>query len=139
MPILDISSWFIWKTKEERQRETEEYTEWAFPYGERQRENLTALLASLFPPKDRVFAMVQYLTCRELYEKELKATKDKDDAIDRMINTVKKHKRIIRPEDMVLLMALVLTDEQIDERVQYPSAETIRERAIELNLLRKDE
>ena len=136
MPIFDISNWFAWKTKAEREQEAEDYAEWAFPFGEGQQDMIKSLLATLVAENDASLAMVQFLSCRELYEKALKDTKRREAAIEMMMSRTKKYKLIIKEKDMGMYLSLVLANASVDETLEYPSPEQIRAYADELNLLR---
>ena len=137
-PMFDISHWFVWKSKAEREQEAEEYAEWAFPYGEQQRENLAALMKAVFPKSEASLNMVKFLSCRELYEKELRRARQRDVAIDGMLNNVKKIRGILKENEMAVFMALVLANAEVDKDVEYPSAQFILTHADELRLLRNE-
>ena len=127
---------FTWKSKATQEKEQEEYARWAFPYGEKQRENMQNLLLSLYPKESIPTTLIPFLTCKELYEGVLKKSASRDEALDVLINKQKKYKRIIKKKDMTMYIALVLADADIDERCEYPAADVIRTRAQELDALR---
>ncbi|MCL2401059.1 MAG: hypothetical protein FWC90_00300 [Oscillospiraceae bacterium] len=128
-----------WKRKAVMKKEQEEYEKWAFPYGEKQRENLQALLLAVFPKENAYTTMVPFLTCKELYETAMKNNDESSVAvIDLLINKQKKYKMIIKKKDMPAYIALVLADSLIDERAEYPSAAEIVERTKELEKMRRD-
>ena len=129
---------FTWKSKATQEKEQEEYAKWAFPYGEKQRDKLQALLLSVYPKESIPTTLIPFLTCKELYEGIMKKSTSRDEALDVMINKQKKYKRIIRKKDMTTYIALVLADADIDEQCEYPSADEIRARAHELDSFRKD-
>ena len=128
---------FTWKNKATQEKEQKEYEQWAFPYGEKQRENLIALLLSVYPKETEVTTLVPFLTCRELYETVLEKTGSSDEVINRLINTLKAYKKVIRKKDMTTYIALVLANAEIDGRCQYPSADEIHAKAAELEKLRE--
>ena len=130
--MFDGRKLYIWKSKEAQKREDKKYEKWAFPYGLRQRDGITALLRSVFPHENESIALIAFLTCRELYEDALESCEDRDDAIKIMLNEVKRYKSIISRENMPIYMALVLSNEDIDERLKYPDAKKIAQRAEEL-------
>ena len=129
---------FQWKSKSTQQKEQEEYEKWAFPHGKAQQDNLQALLLAVFPKETIPTTLIPFLTCKELYEGVLKKAGRRDVAVDTLINTQKKYKRIIKKKDMPTYIALVLADEAIDESCEYPSVDVIREHVQELEKLRKD-
>ena len=128
---------FSWKSKAAQEKEQEEYSKWAFPYGEKQREKLQALLFSIFPKGSVPSTLIPYLTCKELYERILKKTTSRDEALETMINKQAGYKRIVSKKDMTTYLALVLADAEIDSRCEYPDAAEIRMRAQELEGYRK--
>jgi len=128
---------FSWKSKKAQAKEMSEYEQWAFPHGEKQRENLTALLLEVFPKESVPNTMIPFLTCKELFD-TAREKNSQDGAVDAMINIQKTYKRIIKKNDMPIYLALVLADAQIDENANYPTADAIRARAEELERLRRD-
>jgi len=120
---------FTWKSKATQKKEMEDYGAWAFPHGQKQRDNLEALLKEVFPKEPATTALVQFLTCKELYEEVLDKTGSYNTAIDELINSQKRYKQIIKKKDMVVYIALVLADSSIDEECEYPTGEEIREGA----------
>jgi len=129
---------FTWKSKATQEREQEEYAKWAFPHGEKQREKLQALLLAVYPKETIPTTLIPFLTCKELYEGVLKKSESRDAALDTIINKQKKYKRIILKKDMTTYIALVMADAEIDDQCEYPGADEIRARALELDKLRKD-
>lgn len=138
MPLNELSI-FQWKRKTEMKKDQDEYEKWAFPYGEKQRENLLALLLAVFPKGDVPSTLIPFLTCKELYDTAMKDTgRSSEDNVDMLINKQKKYKTIIKKKDMPTYIALVLADAAIDERCEYPSAEAIRAHTQALEKLRRD-
>ena len=129
---------FQWKSKATQEKEQEEYARWAFPYGDKQRENLQALLLTVYPRESIPTTLIPFLTCKELYEGILKKSGSRDEALDTIINKQKKYKRIVRKKDMTTYLALVLADAEVDEQCEYPDAEAIRAKALELDGIRVD-
>ena len=129
---------FTWKSKTAQQNEQIEYEKWAFPYGQKQRDNLQKLLLEVYPKESVVTTLVPFLTCKELYEGVLKKTGGRDLAVDTLLNTQKKYKRLILKKQMATYIALVLADANIDESCEYPTADEIRARTQELEKLRRD-
>ena len=129
---------FTWKSKATQEREQEEYAKWAFPYGEKQREKLQALLLAVYPNESVPTTLIPFLTCKELFEAVLKKCGSRDAALDTIINKQKKYKRIIHKKDMTTYIALVMADAEIDDQCEYPGVDEIRARVQELDKLRKD-
>ena len=129
---------FTWKSKATQQKEQEEYALWAFPHGQEQRDNLEKLLLAVFPRESVPTTLIPFLTCKELYEGVLKSAGSRDSALDTLINKQKKYKQIIKKKQMTIYLALVLADADIDERCQYPAADEIVARSLELEKIRKD-
>ena len=116
---------FSWKSKEEQKRAQDEYAVWAFPFGQKQRDELEALLRDILPKMSIQLALISFLTCKELYEKTLKKSGTRDEAITELFYMHSSYKHIIKKKDMPIYVALVLADEKIDEQCQYPTADAI--------------
>jgi len=129
-------NWFSFKSKATQQKEQEDYARWAFPYGQKQRDNLEALLREIFPGETVPSMLIPFLTCKELYQGVLQKTGSVDSAIDAMINIQKKYKQILKKRSMTTYLALVLADAVIDERCEYPTLEEIKNWAAELDTRR---
>ena len=121
-------NFFVWKSKEQAKREEEEYAKWAFPYGQEQRKKLVELMLEVFPKESEATTLIPFLTCKELYMKMCKTPDLSDYAVDKLME-MKKYKRIIRKQDMPYYVALVVADARIDENVEYPTADEIRQMA----------
>ena len=127
---------FTWKSRATQEREQEEYALWAFPHGQKQRDNLEKLLLEVYPKETVPTTLIPFLTCKELYESVLKKAGSRDLAVETLINNVKKYKQIIKKKNMTTYIALVLADADIDELCEYPSADDIRSRALAFDELR---
>jgi len=136
---MALGEWSLltWKSKIARQKEQEEYAQWAFPHGQKQRDGLEALMRDLNPREKLQFMLMGFLTCKELYERCMKNTGSSDTAIDILINVDKKYKQIIKKKEMTMYLALVLVDSEIDDKCDYPSTEDVRLRIQELEKLRR--
>jgi hypothetical protein len=128
---------FTWKSKAAQEKEQEEYEKWAFPFGQQQRENLEALLKAIFPKGSDKITLVQFLTCKELYEGALKKADQRDAAIIDLISNNRNYRQIIRKKEMPTFIAIVIADAEIDEQCQYPEADAILASAQEIESLRK--
>ena len=129
---------FTWKSKATQEKEQETYEKWAFPYGQQQRDNLQKLLLEVYPKESVPTTLIPFLTCKELYESVLTKAGSRDGAVDLMINKQKKYKQILKKKTMSTYLALVLADADIDEQCEYPTAEEIKKRALELDALKRD-
>jgi len=130
-------NFFSWKSKEQREREQEEYNEWAFPHGLEQRENFEKLLGEMFTKSDLPFAMMGFLTCKELYERYLKKYNSSERAVNILLNEDKGYRNIIKKKEMPRCIALVLADAQVDESCAYPTVEELRKSIAEIEAMRK--
>jgi hypothetical protein len=119
---------FIWKSKEQARKEEEDYAQWAFPYGQPQREKLVKLMLEVFPKESETTTLIPFLTCKELYSKACKSPDLSDYAIEKLM-AMQKYKRLIRKQDMPYYIALVVADARIDESLEYPDADEIRSMA----------
>jgi len=130
---------FTWKSRATQEKEQEEYAKWAFPYGQKQRDNLQELLFALFPRESVPTTLIPFLTCKELYEGILRKAGSRDAAIDTLVNKQRKYKQIIKKKNMTMYLALVLADADVGEQGEYPDADKIRELAEELEKYKKEE
>jgi len=128
---------FSWKSKAAREKESREYEQWAFPYGAKQREKLTALMSELCPKEPPEFMLMSFLTCKELYGNCLEKTGSSRDAIEILVVREKKYKNIIKKTEMTRYIALVLADAKIDENCEYETAQEIQARISELDALKR--
>ena len=124
---------FFQTSKAAKDKELADYERWAFPYGEAQREKLQSLLLELFPKESVPSTLVPFLTWKELYEDALKKTQSLQRLIPGLLIVQKKYKRLLRKENMATYLAVAIADAEIDERCEYPSAEFIREQALEID------
>jgi len=128
---------FTWKSAADRKSEQIAYEKWAFPYGEKQRDNLKSLLKAIFK-KDDGFILFIYLTCKELYENTLEDSGSRDQTIRELVNGRKSNRlqliKQLKQNEWLTYIALVLADENVDESCEYPSADEIILKAQELGI-----
>ncbi len=138
MPIGEYQ-WLSFKSKKTRERDAKEYEEWAFPYGQAQRDKITELLAELFPKEDRSVALVCHLTAKELvsrYHDIYDLPEHHDFAYKNMAKDFKRYKRMFgKGAARFIYAALGMADLDITEELNYPSADEFRAKAAELEIL----
>jgi len=128
---------FQFKSKKQQEKEDKQYAEWAFPYGDLQRDNLTALVKELNPKASTQITLASFLTCKELYEDVLENSESPSNAAEKMLKVVKNYSQLIKTKEMPFYLALVLADKKIDENCIYPPKEEIEKQINELELIRK--
>jgi len=128
MGLGDLN-FFIWKSKAQVQQEQADYEKWAFPYGQPQREKLVKLMLEIFPKENEATVLIPFLTCKELFGKLAKSPDLVDAAINKLLTDIKKYKRIIRKQEMPTYVALVVADSRVDEKLEYPTAQEIKDMA----------
>jgi hypothetical protein len=128
MALGDINM-LSWKSKAQQQQEQADYEKWAFPFGMAQRGKLVKLMLEILPKESEPTVLIPFLTCKELYCKIAKTPDLADYAISKLLTDVKKYKRIIRKQDMPTYVALVVADQKVDENLEYPSAQQIKDMA----------
>jgi hypothetical protein len=128
---MALGDWnlFTWKSKATQAQEQIDYEKWAFPYGQKQRQNLVKLMLEIFPKESEQTTLIPFLTAKELFGKFCKTPDLFDFAIGKMLTDVKKYKRIIRKKEMPIYVALVVADARIDQNCEYPSAQQIKDMA----------
>lgn len=133
-----IADWFMFKTAKQRAREEKQFARWAFPYGDAQKEKVNSLIRELLPKEDPKAAMALFLMGKQAYRGSYKddpedlaerTQQDQIAALDQMLESqlfgrYKKYTPYYK--------ALVLADLEVDETLNYPSAEELRRRAEEL-------
>ena len=133
-----IAEWFTFKTAKQRARDERNYARWAFPYGDAQREKVTALIVELLPKEDPKAALSIFLMGRQAYRGSFRddpedlaerTEQDKMAALDQILQTqlFGRYKKYIP-----YYKVLVLADLSVDENLNYPTAEELRHQAEEL-------
>ena len=128
---MGFTDWFAFRTKAQKQAEARRYAHWACPYGEEQRQKLTALLAAILPQEGAQLGMTCYLSGREAYHGGTQppdAAADPDTAEEKRIRAAKKLRRLLQgriSKEMALYLALIEADAQIDEQLCYPAPDAL--------------
>ena len=125
----------IFKSKKDIEMEDKMYTGWAFPYGEEQKNNLVELIKGVFPDDDQQFRLVQFLTCREIFEDARSDTGSEQGAIERMLTRSRLYKNFIKKKERAVFVALVLANDSVGEDGVYPSVGLVMAKAAELTRL----
>ncbi len=132
---MGFSEWFTFKSAKQRAREEKQFARWAFPYGDAQKEKVLEIIRQLLPKEDPKAAMAVFLMGREALrgsfkddpeDLEERTEKNKMDALDRTLENqlFGRYKKFIP-----YYKVLVLADLEVDENLNYPSAEELRSRA----------
>ena len=135
---MGFGEWFTFKTAKQRAREEKQFARWAFPYGELQKEKVLELICQLLPKEDPKAAMAVFLMGREAMrgsfkddpeDLEERTEESKMATLDRVLQTqlFGRYKKFIP-----YYKVLVLADLDVDETLNYPSAEELRRRAEKL-------
>ena len=127
---MGLAEFFTIKSLREKKREQEAYNRWAFPYGQPQLDKVRSLILELMPD-EKSTGIAVYLIGREAYQ-----SVEEDDPLAEAYSAMSsmlmgKHRRKI-----YTFLALIQADAQIDETLNYPDGETIRQRARELEEMR---
>lgn len=126
--------WLSFKSKEQKKKDLDDYTQWAFPYGMKQQEIVRSLLTQLFPKEDPSLAMMTYLLGRDAYHDHYKEKKESErNAIQDMYQELKKAAKGRHKKDIPSYMALIIADSKVDASLQYPSLSAIQEVARKLS------
>ena len=131
--------WLSFKNKKTRERDAREYEEWAFPYGQPQRDKVTQLLGEMFPNEDPSIALVCHLTAKELvsrYHDIYDLPEHHDFAVKNMAKDFKRYKRMFgKGLTRFIYAALGMADLDITEDLNYPTADELRAKGAELEIL----
>ena len=120
MAFWDFFEIKSFKQKEEEQRQ---YNQWAFPYGEKQQKIVNDLILELMPDEKQT-GLVVYLLGREAFQKA-EYEEPMAAACTAMSHQLPGRHRKKR----YLFLALILADSTIDENLNYPDGETLRQEA----------
>ena len=133
-----FADWFVFKSAKQRAREEKQFARWAFPYGDAQQEKVKEVIRQLLPKEDPRAGMAVFLIGREAYRGAFNA--DPEDLAER--TEEEKMEDLDRTLDAQLFgcyrkyipyyKALILSDLDVDETLNYPSTEELRRRAQEL-------
>ena len=120
------------KTKKQREKEKEEYNRKIFPYGEKQSEKLKELVRELFPEeKDSRMAMYNFvISSQRMIEDDIKNLDE--EALNEFSRFLKKRIRKKDHDQICRFIALAEADRNIDEELNYPSIEELKNRAEEI-------
>lgn len=119
---MDLREYFTIKSRQQREAEQRVYNRWAFPYGPQQMAIVEARILEMMPDEKKT-GMAIYLMGREAYGNSEKA----EEAA--RLETVSRALREYLPgkhrKKLYKFLALILADAQVDERLQYPDADTL--------------
>lgn len=133
-----IADWFTFKSAKQRARDERNFARWAFPYGEAQKEKIIQLIRELMPKEDPKAALSVFLMGRQAYRGSFRddpedlaerTRQDQMDALDAILaNQLFGRYKKFTPYYKVL----VLADLEVDETLNYPSADELRRRVEEM-------
>lgn len=121
-----MSSFFglVFKSKEEREREYQEYTKKLFPYGEQQRQKVQDLIYALTDKKSGAQLMFHYILIKEAM---IESEKKDYEEIASKVEKKKLHK--LTPELKACIRILIYIDLDMDESLNYPTPEELKAKA----------
>ena len=133
-----IADWFTFKSAKQRARDERNFARWAFPYGEAQKEKIVQLIRELMPKEDPKAALSVFLMGRQAYRGSFRddpedlaerTKQDQMDALDAILanQLFGRYKKFIP-----YYKVLVLADLEVDETLNYPSADELRRRVEEM-------
>ena len=135
---MAIADWFMVKSKKQREREFRHYTQWAYPYGDEQKELVTKIMKELIPEEPGETAIAVYLIGKEGYQG---AFDDDPEDLEGRTEEQKLGQAMGKMQAMLpgrcrkfiyRYMAMILADAQVDESLNYPTVEQLRQNAAEL-------
>ena len=129
-----IADWFTFKSAKQRARDERNFARWAFPYGEAQKEKIVQLIRELMPKEDPKAALSVFLMGRQAYRGSFRddpedlAERTKQDQMD-ALDAVLANQLFGRYKKFIpYYKVLVLADLEVDETLNYPSADELRRR-----------
>ena len=121
MPSV-IQRMFDNRSKEEKERDYDAFSQRVFPFGDEQKNKVGDLLEVLFPKEKRKYLLLHYILIKDPLTLN---EKDDYELIEKKAN--KRKVVIITPEFKAAIKALVLADLAIDEKLIYPMPEELLE------------
>lgn len=135
---MGLLQWFAYRSPRKQKRDSRKYDAWAFPYGDVQQEIIEKLLKGLFPKESPRIAMARYLIGREGYIGDFEEEAEDREGITQENCRLRAGLRLRNQmngmvgEDLGRYLALIEADAQIDEDLNYPSLEQLRQKGSEL-------
>lgn len=143
MGFLDYNEYmgmfgFNFESKQESEQRLNDYTYWAYPYGEKQKKTVEDLAISLMPKLDKELAIYNYLNCKQaLIPKHNKPSNLDLEALPKLVESLRDLPSFDYLDDIYKCIALVEADINTDENLYYPSADMLLQRAEQIkNILR---
>ena len=121
MPSV-IQRMFDNRSKDEKERDYDAFSQRVFPFGDEQKNKVGDLLETLFPKEKRKYLLLHYILIKDPLTLN---EKDDYELIEKKANKRKVVK--ITPEFKATIKALVLADLAIDENLNYPTPEELLE------------
>lgn len=115
-----ISRMFDSRSKDEKERDYELYSQRIFPFGEAQKEKIGDLLVALNPKEKRHYLMLHYILLKD------SVTGPESKGYAEESRKLEKKKLVkITPEFRQQVKILMELDQKVDETLQYPTAEEL--------------
>lgn len=114
----------LFQTKEEREKNYQDYAKKIFPYGDAQKEKILEILIELMSKKDGKYLMMHYILVKEAM---LDSTAKDYPSIAKRIE--KKRFVKLTPELKECIHILMERDLLIDENLDYPTAQELKSMA----------
>ena len=135
---MGFSEWFTFKSAKQKAREAKMFAQWAFPYGDAQKEKISQLIRELMPKEDPRSGLAVFLMGRQAYrgsfldDPEDLAERTEDDKMTALDKVLEQQLFGKYRKFFPYYKVLVLADLEVDETLNYPSVEELRRRAEEL-------
>lgn len=121
MPSV-IQRMFDNRSKDEKERDYDAFSQRVFPFGDDQKNKIGELLETLFPKEKRKYLLLHYILIKD------PLTLNENDDYELVEKKANKRKVVkITPEFKAVIKALVLADLAIDETLNYPTPEELLE------------
>ncbi len=114
---------FPFRSREDLRRQAEDFEQRVLPFGDAQKGMALSVLQRLIKGKklndaDRLFA---FLNAKDAYTKQ----KEQSDALNSARQELKKQERFMTPEEINLVLALVVLDSALLSLDEYPTEEQV--------------
>jgi hypothetical protein len=116
-----FSGIFDFRSKEEKEKSFKAYSKRIFPYGEAQKDAISEILAELFPEENKRYLLMYYVLTKQ------GMTEDEPMDFEKALSKAAKCKLLPMTEELKYgIKALLNIDFEIDEKLEYPSIDKLR-------------
>ncbi len=129
--MLGFEKWFEFKTRKQREDDLISFNARIFPYGETQKEKIIELLKNLTGSRYDDMTFFHFLSIKDRFM-AMKADEPDEECIRKLKKSVRSTLKRRDEDIFYCCLALVLADLKIDEKLNYPDIEELKEKTLDL-------